>query len=48
MTFQAREKELADQMKEIQTLKSQQNVHVSDEECNKIIANLEKVRIKVL
>lgn len=46
MTFQilqAREKELADQIKELQTLKSQQLPDVSDDECNKLIVNLDKV-----
>lgn len=43
--LQAREKELSDQIKEIQTLKSQQSSAVSDEECNKLISNLEKVSI---
>ncbi|XP_031782476.1 dystrophin isoform X13 [Nasonia vitripennis] len=43
----AREKELSDQIKEIQTLKSQQSSAVSDEECNKLISNLEKAHVGI-
>ncbi|XP_023248432.1 dystrophin, isoforms A/C/F/G/H [Copidosoma floridanum] len=38
----AREQELADQIKEVQTLKSQQHADVSEDECNKLIGSLEK------
>ncbi|KAJ8679612.1 hypothetical protein QAD02_015399, partial [Eretmocerus hayati] len=38
----AKEKELADQIKEIHDLKNQQNPDASEDECNKLLVNLEK------